>query len=45
MPIASIVFTTVRQACLIMTPGLTLGMDTEVSASDGLAGAGDQVGP
>lgn len=42
---ASIVFITVRQVCLIMTPGLILGMDTEeVLASDGLAGAGEEVG-
>lgn len=44
MPTASTVFIMVHQACLIMIPGLTLGMDTEALASGGLAGVGDQVG-
>lgn len=45
MPTASIGFIMVHRAYLITTLGLTLGMDTEVLVSDGLAGVGDQVGP
>lgn len=44
MRTASTVFITVHRACLISILGLTLGMAMEVLASDGLAGAGDQVG-
>ena len=46
MRIVLIAFIIAHQACLILILGLTLGtdMDTEVSASDGLTGAGDRVG-